>query len=707
MPPKGRGKALKGPKPKRQSTQFGELDTTPTSRHLRSSKAKELAIDQPAGGSANPRPSSGTDVNASPVQPNSSPGEFEDGVDDVDLIQLDYSGNVKMESQVPDFTWSEAGSTRKRSSPLRTGDASQSPWEFDEKDSMNPFSSPRSGLERLPDTMPLPRDPTLDAQSQSQREPGSRIDFSETASTMRRSSPLLPQGRMTENWEFNDSSPQVGPLGPHPTTQEPKMAHPDPPTSPPTHLPMDEMYDATPPGSRSQILNASSIRPEETLRHSQHRFRDPTPPHTLQTDGPSGKSRLKRKQKSMKELLIDDLVSDDEEPTPCPGKTKPPQDQFDLPQATDRAGRGLPEMHQGSPTAAQESTRGKKRKQRAKTPIQFDETTKEIKEVPRKKRTTAPKPAVVSALKNPTQTSISPVTNAKKRPAPKAASKPEPAKKKRKAPPRKEKQGEPATISSSAVATVIRARAANLKEATKREMGENDESQEVMHVTQGTLETDIIYAAPDHIVISSDDDSSDFSEADAAPSWRPVPPPKSRTERSNSRAKENSGSASTKPKNPHTLPPDPKKSRPAQISAAVSTPNTRIPDTREQDKGPAEPVRSNQALKTNNRTTRSMRKGGADTKETGKATVLASRDPNRATKRVLRSPQLQHKALEKTRAVERSEVGSSRPLRKTGTTSRSFSISEVGSPVPLASDPAPFTVDSTPPDRGRQEHPSD
>lgn len=706
MPPKGRGKAAKAQKPKRQPTQFGELDTTPTSRHLRSSKAKELAIDEPAGESANPRPSSGTDANASPVQPNLSPEEFEDGVDDIDLIQLDYSRNVKMESQVPDFTWSEAGSTRKRSSPLRTGDASQSLWEFDEKDSMNPFSSPRSGLEKLPDTMPLPRDPTLDAQSQSQREPGSRIDFSETASTMRRSSPLLPPGRMTENWEFNDSSPQVGSLGPPPGTQEPKKAHPDLPTSPPTHLPMDEMYDATPPGSRSQMLNASSIRPEETLRHSQHRFRDPTPPHTLQTDEPSGKSRLKRKQKSMKELLIDDLISDDEEPTPCPGKTKSLQDHFDLPQTTDLGRRDLPEMHQASPTAAQESTRGKKRKQRAKTPIQFDETTKEIKEVPRKKKTTAPKPAVVSALKNPTQTSISPATNAKKRPAPKAAPKPEPAKKKRKAPPRKEKQEEPATISSSAVATVTRARAAKLKETTKHETEEKDESQEVMHVTQDNLETDVVYAAPDPIVISSDNDSSDFSEADVAPSWRPVPPQKPRTEKSKPTAKENSGSASTKPKIPHTLPPDPKKSRPARISATASTPNIGIPDTRDQDKGPAEPVRSNQAFKMNKRTTRSMQKGGGDTKETGKATVLAPRDPNRPTKRVLRSPQLQHKALEKTRAVERSELGPSRPLRKTGT-SRSFSVSEVGSPVPLASDPAPFTVDSTPPDRGRQEHPSD
>ncbi|KAF7549614.1 hypothetical protein G7Z17_g6281 [Cylindrodendrum hubeiense] len=704
MAPKGRGKAAKGPSPKRHTTQFGELDTTPTSRQLRSSKARKLATDEPAGGNiASSRPS-GANIDASPVQPGSPPDEFDDGLDDVDLIKLDTTDQIQTVSQAQHFTWSEGESNPKRSSPLRAEVVSQSLWEFDEKDSMNPFSSPRSGFGKLPDTMPLPRDPTIDPQSQTQREVACRVDFSETASTMRRSSPLLPQDSIAGNWKFNTSSPQSGGLISHPTTQEPQSAHLNIPSSPPPHLPMDEIYDATPPGSRSQILNASSIRPEETVTHPKQRFHDPTPPQTLPRDELSERIPLKRKRKSMTELLVGDLDSDDEEPTPCPGKTKPVQHEGGLPQTTDISGRDLPDMHRASPTALQESTRGKKRKQRAKTPIQFDEDTNEIKEATRKKKTTAPpKPAIVPAPKNATQASISPVTNAKKRPVPKVASKPEPVKKKRKAAPRKEQHKKPATTNTRTVANVGRTRGAKLKEPKKPEMENKVQSQDSIPVDEDSGDSDLIYCAPDLIVISSDEHSSDLSEADALPPRRPAPPQNPRAKGQDLEVKGKGGSLSLKPDNSQTQPSAPKQSPPDRTIHTMSNTKALPSSTFEQDRRNAKAVQKTELSGLDKRTTRSMKK--AATKVTGKATVLAPRDPNRATTRAQRSPQ--YKVLKKTRAVEWPEASLSWPPRKAGKISRSFSISEAGSPVPVGSDPAPFTTDSTPPDRERREHPTD
>ncbi|KAH7134222.1 hypothetical protein EDB81DRAFT_93807 [Dactylonectria macrodidyma] len=689
MPRNSRGKAAKAPKAKREPTQFPELDTTPTSRHLRSNRARKLATNYSPTEVIGPNPSSGVKVHASPVQP-SSPEEFEDGLDDADMVDLVCHGDITSESRFQDFNWSEGGSLPKRSSPLRAEDDAQPPWEFDDKDSMYPFSSPRSGLDRLPDTMPLPRDPTFDTQSPSRMEAGGRVDFSETASTMRRS-PSLPQTSVAGNWEFNHSSPRTGPLECLSINQEAKTAPLRSSDTPPLHYPMDEMYDATPPGSRSQRQKHGLAHSTGTTRreHKQN-FNDPTPPQTLQKDQPTEKPPLKRK-KAMKELLDDELASDDEEPTPCPGKTQSTQERSASLFTTDKSGCDVAETSHLSPAAVQESTQGRKRKQRAKTPIQFDDATHEIKEPPFKKRAPVPpKPAAVGALKQEKNASMSPISSAKKRPAPKVAPKQGLAKKKSKAPPRKEQSKKPVTNDASENKSGIRTRSVKLKEAMARGTKEDVQGQETTGVGENALVGDLVDVAPYPIVISSDEEASS--------PLKPVPTPNLKAQKQDLGVKLAHSTLYPEPRKSLASPLSPKQSLPNQIMDTTPAMDIRTLDSYQKNTISRESVEPVDALRLGKRITRSTKK--ATIKETSRATVLAPRDPNRTLNQVQQSPQ--HKVLEKIRTVDWPEVSSSQPLRKTSRISRSFSISEVGSPVPVRSDSVPFTADSTPPRRSHR-----
>ncbi|KAH7150385.1 hypothetical protein B0J13DRAFT_287853 [Dactylonectria estremocensis] len=687
MPRNSRGKAAKTPKPKREPTQFGELDTTPTSRHLRSNRTRKLATDDSPTEVIGLNPSSGVEVHASPVQP-SSPEEFDDGVDDVDLVKLVCPEDNTLESRVQDFNWSEGESLPKRSSPLRAEDGSQSLWEFDERDS-NPFSSPRSGLNKLPDTVPLPRDPSLDTQSRLRTDARGPVDFSETASTMRRSSPLVPQTSIAGNWEFNQSSPRTGPLESPSITQEAKTAHSRPSSTPPLHLPMDEIYDATPPRSRQKQKHFLA-QSKGTTGHPEQKqnFSDPTPPQTLQKAHSIEKPPLKRKR-AMKELLDDELASDGEEPTPCPGKTQPQEEGASL-FTTDKSGCDVAVASQVSPAAAQESTQGRKRKQRAKTPIQFDEATREIKQPLRKKKTTVPpKPAAVSALRNETKPSMSPISSAKKRPAPKVAPKPGPAKKKRKVPPRKEQPKRSAKNDTGKSKSSISTRSVKLKEAMARGMEENAPNQENTGVDENAWAVDIVDVAPFPIVISSDEEAS---------SPLKPPTPESKAQNLDLVVKSTHGPLLPEPQSPLASPLSSKKSLPNPATEATPAVDIQSLDSHQQNINSREPVETMDVSRLGKRTTRSTKK--AAIKQTIRATTLAPRDPNRTLGRVQQSPK--HKVLEKIRTVDWPEMSSSRPLRKTGKMSRSFSISEAGSPVPVRSDPVPFTADSTPPSRSHE-----
>ncbi|KPM45408.1 hypothetical protein AK830_g1236 [Neonectria ditissima] len=704
MPPKGRGKSAK--RPRRQTASFGELEleTPPTSRQLRSSHAQKSPLTEPAEHTLGSGSALCANVNASPAEPE----QFEDGVEDSDLIQMECSIPDKTQSQpVLDF-WSEAGSLTRRSSPLRVGDSGPDIWEFGEKDSIDPFSSPRPGVEILADTLPLPPVPAFDTQTRPQVGGEGRIDFSETASTMRRSSPLAVFDSTPDLWQFQEnSSPRASLGGSLPTNIGPKVADSNSPASPPVHLPIDEIYDATPPGSKTKKTISVLLPLPGTAHVSQQRFCDPTPPQTSQKEVAVENTRA-RKGKAKKDMVTAELASDDEEPTPCPGKAKPDKYERNISIALHE--EVLPDTKQlahDSPTVPQETMRGKKRKQRAKTPIQFDEATQEVKDIPRKKKTNAPPSVtIVSALKNATKASVSPVTTTRKRPAPKAASKPEPPKKKRKGPAVIEKQTEPATTNSDIVASAVNLRDdAKLKRPTEREREDKDQNQEAMDVEPIAVEqeTRILSAAPEIIVLSSDAESSELSDLEASPPSQPVPPKAPRGKKRDQATNRKSFSPLEEPKMSQKVSLDPEQASPSQSKDVNLPVEARLSDTYEQDRNDSRRFGANEAPKAIQRTTRSMKK--TFTKGTVEAKVLAPRDPNRAPKQTLRSPQ--HKALQKAKAMKRSEAAQTPSLRKVARLSRTYSISEAGSPVPFESDQAPLTHDPSPWDRDIPEVPRD
>ncbi|KAG6090308.1 hypothetical protein E4U31_001583 [Claviceps sp. LM219 group G6] len=158
----------------RQTTHLGELDTTPTRPDASPGLLTKLT---PQNGAYEQSIRLNTDSDA-----------FEDGLDDGDLVELVDTQAVPNATVAKEFPWSETGSGARRSSSVSSGGASKSPFGYLGAD--NVFSSPVSGSDALPDTVPLPlgllRDPLLE----DQRQDHMIVDFSETATTMIRSSPV-------------------------------------------------------------------------------------------------------------------------------------------------------------------------------------------------------------------------------------------------------------------------------------------------------------------------------------------------------------------------------------------------------------------------------------------------------------------------------------------------------------------------------------
>ncbi|KAL7935428.1 hypothetical protein V8C35DRAFT_279158 [Trichoderma chlorosporum] len=165
------------------------------------------------------------------VTPN-RPGEksHHPGGQDAGALILDEN-----EEPIKPFSWSDAGSTTnntRRSSPADLGEiSSDDVWDFDE--SIAPFSSPNSEKNKLPDTVPL----TCEGKKDQSPVPVDGIDFSETASTIRRSSPFGASHRSKDIWNFDDSPPDSSP--PTATSKNAQIISSD-------HLPDDELYDSTP-----------------------------------------------------------------------------------------------------------------------------------------------------------------------------------------------------------------------------------------------------------------------------------------------------------------------------------------------------------------------------------------------------------------------------------------------------------------------------
>ncbi|KAG6056549.1 hypothetical protein E4U32_005645 [Claviceps aff. humidiphila group G2b] len=158
----------------RQTTHLGELDTTPTRPEASPGLLTKLT---PQNGAYEQSIRLNTDSDA-----------FEDGLEDGDLVELVDTQAVPNATVAKEFPWSETGSGARRSSSVSSGGASKSPFGYLGAD--NVFSSPVSGSDALPDTVPLPLSLLHDPLLEDQRQDHMIVDFSETATTMIRSSPV-------------------------------------------------------------------------------------------------------------------------------------------------------------------------------------------------------------------------------------------------------------------------------------------------------------------------------------------------------------------------------------------------------------------------------------------------------------------------------------------------------------------------------------
>ncbi|KAG5975228.1 hypothetical protein E4U58_001632 [Claviceps cyperi] len=158
----------------RQTTHLGELDTTPT------------RPDASPGLLTKRTPQNG--LYEQPIRLDTGSDAFEDGLEDGDLVELVDTQAVPNATIAKEFPWSETGSGARRSSSVSSGGASKSPFGYLVAD--NVFSSPASGSDALPDTVPLPLGLLHDPLLQNQRQGHMTVDFSETATTVIRSSPV-------------------------------------------------------------------------------------------------------------------------------------------------------------------------------------------------------------------------------------------------------------------------------------------------------------------------------------------------------------------------------------------------------------------------------------------------------------------------------------------------------------------------------------
>ncbi|RSL71955.1 hypothetical protein CEP54_001141 [Fusarium duplospermum] len=390
MPQKGGKSTQRG---KTMPTEFGQLETTPTFRHFQSPEEHlpQKPVSEPQGQDNNGQAPSVKNPTANQKQRFSFDDDFDDGVDDVDLIKLDLVEEPKSQrAPANDFSWSEAGSSIRPSSPLGGGETLKDIWQFDNQGSLiDAFSSPKSG-QGIPKTQPLTQ--SLKAHLEdSPNQPVVVVDFSETASTGRRSSPFPSQIATEESWELRTNKPLLASTIPD-SLQLPEMPI-DPPEKRLEHLPADELYDATPPRSNLVKDEEVSVSPPDHPKPRGTR-RKGNSTSTVQAKGPA-------------------------------------VDKQATPQAQD------------DPSAGQ-GQKGKKRKQRAKTPIQFDKDTQAIKESPHPKKVEPVRMKLVDAM----IASSSPGVSAIKKAAPKATRKavpkstpksaPKPAT--RKAPPKKKRK---------------------------------------------------------------------------------------------------------------------------------------------------------------------------------------------------------------------------------------------------------------------------
>ena len=404
----------------------GELDTTPTSRPFQS-PLKDVRSEQ---AHSIHQPNS----HGAPQPPKAQPPEdFDDGLDDMDLINLDsLPQDMVPDSHERSFAWSEAGSATRRSSPVRDEETPQDIWQFGDEESLRTFSSAKSGKSKLPDTVPIPAGSNEESQDvQQQAENQRRVDFSETASTVHRSSPcgVDLEETLKHIWEFQDSSsmPALSTVIPSESNLEETV--PFPAHSPAAHLPADEIYDATPPTSL-QKHSMSKKDQSDISAPPRPVLGDPTPPLTTRRSDaidltvPTAGIPVQndvyavfKEFKDMKHAKLSMVSNGISEKMEHP-QENPVQYACLSPMAEASKSSIAPQNIDTSAEAVASPTGGKlnKRKQRPKATLSFDEVTQKIKDAPVQQKQSAPiRMPIVNAMRASAQPSSSPVVVSRKR----------------------------------------------------------------------------------------------------------------------------------------------------------------------------------------------------------------------------------------------------------------------------------------------------
>lgn len=390
--------------PARQPTTLGELDTTPTSRH--SQTTSPVALQSV--------PESHT-VDKTHVKSRSK----QDKVGDLAAAPQNKSPPARDTL----FAWSESGSQTRRSTPVGGGETPANLWEFGDVEEhfidsvvFPTFSSPGSGTDRLPDTLPLSAEAAPATQSQQPSESIKHVDLSETASTIRRSSPFRLEDTLKGIWDFKDMASR--PLDPSMTVDEGFVQDNASVSTADSfvHLLRDEIYDTTPPKKNYptniglSVSSTAVIRPVRQVACAKDILMSEI---SLPTDTlPDGKDVFPFHDAS--------LDSEPEEMVPSP-----PNITLRGSLLSTTVGRTSNPDSGATKTAEKRTTRssrddqkGNKRKQRAKTPLQFNESTHEIVEAhPAKKRAASRRQPILTALKNSTQQHSPSTKTTRKKPA--------------------------------------------------------------------------------------------------------------------------------------------------------------------------------------------------------------------------------------------------------------------------------------------------
>ncbi|KAF5677600.1 hypothetical protein FHETE_1651 [Fusarium heterosporum] len=415
-------------RPRQQSTGFGELETTPTSRHLQSPhrgqpQKSKLGL---------PNQDSNPEAQNARLQSRTLADEFENSLNDADVARL-ASLNESVPSAQPhqDFSWSEGGSTH-RSSPVREDEQNLSE---NQELAIDEFSSPKSGPGKLPNTQPLPSQPLT------RRLAGeiTFVDFSETASSARRSSPYYSQvagsqAAVDETWNITENTTlPVLPSEIPESLQIPDLLLP-PYLETMGHLPEDELYDATPPRSSTDHPADSSSKGQRVIYDNPQQSQDPKKleqPQTLEVKRNSGK-RYKGTRDSLTKFLEDELGPPDQEregEEEEKASSSPPERTAKrrVPGRNKQQAEEILEEENvtpaaGKPKAIGPGAKGKKRgKQRAKPPIPFDEETQQVKDIPQQDRVKEPKRmTIVRNLRESYAASVSPIATSVKKASPRA-----------------------------------------------------------------------------------------------------------------------------------------------------------------------------------------------------------------------------------------------------------------------------------------------